>query len=296
LIQGRSPADMANVLTEHSRRFAQLRFAYPVVSRRSKGLSLGLNVNPDKVCNFDCPYCQVDRTVPGADRTVDYGVMIREIDELMGLAASGEIWQQGKFADTPAHLRRFNDIAFAGDGEPTTYPRLGDAIREVHALKQRHGLPDVKTIVLTNATLLGRADVLAALEGLKLGPYELWAKLDAGTQPWFELVSGTKLQLSRMVTNIAKAAAHLEITIQCMVPTIDGRDPGEAEMQAIAGRIREIEAAGKVRLVQVYTTARRPASDRIGMVPDARLNELAEVVRQGVSAPVEAYFGRHWDE
>lgn len=287
---------MANVLTEHSRRFAQLRFAYPVVSRRSKGLSLGLNVNPDKVCNFDCPYCQVDRTVPGADRTVDYGVMIREIDELMGLAASGEIWQQGKFADTPAHLRRFNDIAFAGDGEPTTYPRLGDAIREVHALKQRHGLPDVKTIVLTNATLLGRADVLAALEGLKLGPYELWAKLDAGTQAHFEQISGTKLQLSRIVSNVAEAAKHLEITIQCMVPTVDGRDPGEAEMQAIAGRIREIEAAGKVRLVQIYTTARRPASDRIGMVPDARLNELADVVRKGVSAPVETYFGRHWDE
>lgn len=286
---------MSNVLTEHSRRFAQLRFAYPVVSRRSKGLSLGLNVNPDKVCNFDCPYCQVDRTVPGADRDVNYGVMLAEIDQLMAMAASGEIWQQGKFADTPGHLRRFNDIAFAGDGEPTTYARLGEAIRDVHALKQRHGLLDVKTIVLTNATLLGRADVLAALEGLKFGPYELWAKLDAGTQPWFELISGTKLQLSRMVSNIAKAAAGLDITIQCMVPTIDGQDPGHAEMQAIAARVNEISAAGTVRLVQIYTTARRPASDRIGMVADARLEDLAATVRQQVSVPVEAYYGRHWD-
>ena len=36
---------------------------YPVVSRRSKGISIGVNLNPDRVCNFDCIYCQVDRTV-----------------------------------------------------------------------------------------------------------------------------------------------------------------------------------------------------------------------------------------
>ena len=48
--------------TQHERRFEANRFVYPVLSRRSKGLSLGVNLNPDKVCNFDCIYCQVDRT------------------------------------------------------------------------------------------------------------------------------------------------------------------------------------------------------------------------------------------
>ena len=28
----------------------------------SGGISIGVNLNPDKVCNFDCIYCQVDRT------------------------------------------------------------------------------------------------------------------------------------------------------------------------------------------------------------------------------------------
>ncbi len=36
------------------------RLVYPVVSRRSGGLSLGVNLFPEaKLCSFDCPYCEV---------------------------------------------------------------------------------------------------------------------------------------------------------------------------------------------------------------------------------------------
>lgn len=287
------------ILSEHSRQFAHLRFAYPVVSRRSRGLSLGLNVNPDKVCNFDCPYCQVDRTVAPRDKLVEFDVMVREIDELLELAVSGEIWETPRFANTPRELRRLNDIAFAGDGEPTTYPRLGKAIQAVADLRAKHGLPDLKLIVLTNALLLHRQDVLNALLGLRQGgpgSYELWAKLDAGTQPWFEQMAGRNLSLQRIVDNIALCARQLEVTIQSMIPTLDGKDPGETEMVAMAGRINEITGAGgNIRLVQVYTTARKPSNPRIGMVEDARLDELADKLRQHVEVPVEVFYGRHWE-
>ena len=46
---------------EHPRSFEQFRFVYPVVSRRSGGVSIVVNLNPDTTCNFDCVYCQVDR-------------------------------------------------------------------------------------------------------------------------------------------------------------------------------------------------------------------------------------------
>ncbi|MEZ0267274.1 MAG: radical SAM protein, partial [Phycisphaerae bacterium] len=65
---------MATILplfTQHSRSWRDNRYVYPVVSRRSKGLSIGVNLNPDKVCNFDCVYCCVDRTTPPTIRTVD---------------------------------------------------------------------------------------------------------------------------------------------------------------------------------------------------------------------------------
>ena len=47
--------------TDHARAFQTNRFVYPVLSRRSHGISVGVNLNPDKICNFDCIYCQVDR-------------------------------------------------------------------------------------------------------------------------------------------------------------------------------------------------------------------------------------------
>ena len=47
--------------SDHARLFEHNRFVYPVLSRRSGGISIGVNLNPDKICNFDCIYCQVDR-------------------------------------------------------------------------------------------------------------------------------------------------------------------------------------------------------------------------------------------
>ena len=37
------------------------RYIYIVVSPRARGLSIELNLNPDKFCNFDCDYCEVSR-------------------------------------------------------------------------------------------------------------------------------------------------------------------------------------------------------------------------------------------
>ena len=124
---------------DHRRILWDNRYIYPVVSRRSKGLSIGVNLNPDKVCNFDCPYCQVDRTTPGGKRDVDLVVLESELDALLALAASGEIWEHKPFDTVAPHLRRVNDVAFAGDGEPTTCKQFQGALELVGTLLERHG-------------------------------------------------------------------------------------------------------------------------------------------------------------
>ncbi len=284
-----------SVLSDHARQFDELRFVYPVVSRRSKGLSLGVNLNPDKVCNFHCLYCQVDRTTPGRDQVVDFKVMVEELNALMGLAHSGEIWRHPRFAATPEPLRRINDIAFAGDGEPTTYPRLGEALAAAARLRDSHGLPEMKLILITNGTRLGEASVLDALEVLKSGPYEIWAKLDAGTQPYFEKINGTGMALQQLVRGLAACAKRFDLTIQSLFPTMDGKGPDDAEIGAYIGRLNEIQKTAKLKLIQVYTTARKPADTGIGMLSDVRLDEIAARVMKEVPVPVEAFYGRHWE-
>src|SRR5882757_8710065 len=101
----------------HQRAFEANRFVYPVLSRRSGGISLGVNLNPDKVCNFDCIYCQVDRTRQAETRFVEIDGLLAELESTLKLITSGELFEFSEFAATPPALRRLNDIAFSGDGE-----------------------------------------------------------------------------------------------------------------------------------------------------------------------------------
>jgi wyosine [tRNA(Phe)-imidazoG37] synthetase (radical SAM superfamily) len=96
-------ADTATKLyQDHSRRFASNKFVYPVLSRRSGGISLGVNLNPDKVCNFDCIYCQVDRRTDSDMRFVEMERLLSELDESLAYVTSGEIFQSEKFGGTPS--------------------------------------------------------------------------------------------------------------------------------------------------------------------------------------------------
>ena len=114
--------------SDHARLFERNRFVYPVLSRRSGGISIGVNLNPDKVCNFDCIYCQVDRRSQSETRFVETDALLAELRATLELVASGAIYETEKFRDVPPHLRRLNDIAFSGDGEPTTYKNFDELI------------------------------------------------------------------------------------------------------------------------------------------------------------------------
>ena len=62
------------------RDFLQNRFGYVVISPRAGGLSIGVNLNPDRYCNFDCVYCEVNRTVPPRQTRLDIEAMAEERD------------------------------------------------------------------------------------------------------------------------------------------------------------------------------------------------------------------------
>src|SRR5215468_1463371 len=112
----------------HERRWEENRYVYAVVSRRSGGVSIGINLNPDKACNFDCIYCQVDRTTPPAVREVELPRLAEELDAVLTAERDGTLYDAPPFAALPAGRRGVRDIAFSGDGEPTTYPRFEEAV------------------------------------------------------------------------------------------------------------------------------------------------------------------------
>ena len=279
--------------TMHERTFETNRFVYPVLSRRSGGLSIGVNLNPDKVCNFDCIYCQVDRRSQSETRFVDLPALLAELEAMLDLVASERIYDTEKFRATPKSLRRLNDIAFSGDGEPTTYRNFDEIIAACADLKRRHRLSDVKMVLITNASMFHREHVRRGLEILDANQGEIWAKLESGTDAYYKLVERTPIPFRQILDNITGAAKARPLVIQSLFMRIHGEPPAAEEQEAFCDRLREIvSAGGQIKLVQIYTIARRTAEDFVTPLTDAEVDTLAELVRQRTNLPTAAYYGQ----
>lgn len=281
----------------HSRVWQGNRYVYPVVSRRSKGISIGVNLNPDKVCNFDCIYCSVDRrggvgAAVGA-RDVDLSVLRVELERMVEVVRTGEIYRFDPFEGIPEGLRRVNDIAFSGDGEPTTCPQFEGAVRVAAEVKDRAGMGGrggVKLVLITNATMFHRAGVREALAFMDEHEGEVWAKLDAGTAGYYEVVDRSGVGFERVLENVGWCCRERATVIQSLFMRVHGERPAGAEVGAYAGRLRGIVAGGgRIKLVQLYTVARGTTEAYATALSEGELEEIARVVRREVDVPVEVY-------
>lgn len=289
-----------NAHGQHPRRFENFKYVYPVLSRRSHGISIGLNVNPDKVCNFDCIYCQVDRTTEPAVKKFDVVVAEEELREMVEIVRSGEIAQHAPFNKVPRELLRLNDIALSGDAEPTTLPNFAETISMVARVKPK----DAKIVLITDAGGLDRADVKRGLEIMDANNGEVWVKLDAGTERYFKLINRTKIPFARILKNIAQAAKARPIVIQSLFLKIRGEGPSAEEIGAYCQRLQEIgninPARSGIQLVQVYTIARKamtvvdgiPAWEFVSALTNAEVDAIAERVRNEAEVKAESFYGQ----
>lgn len=284
--------DTTRLFQQHDRLFESNRFVYPVVSRRSKGISVGVNLNPDKVCNFDCIYCQVDRTTTAETRFVEIESLLRELDQVLGMVLSGAIFESDRFRSTPHALRRLNDIAFSGDGEPTTYKNFDELMQRCADLKSARGASDVKMVLITNASMFHRPHVQRGLQILDANQGEIWAKLDAGTAEYFQRIERTSIPFQQILDNITEAARQRPLVIQSLFMRVQGEAPTADEVTAYVERLKEIQrAGGTIRLVQIYTVARPPAESYVTPLEDEFLDAIVRQVRAETGWLAEAYYG-----
>ena len=277
---------------DHPRDWRENLYVYPVVSRRSGGLSIGVNLNPDTACNFDCVYCQVDRTGEPRVRKVD---VARLGDELAGMfeeATSGRLFDDPAFCDVPTEMRTVKDIAFSGDGEPTTCPKFLECVQLAARLKVEAGLDDTKIALITDACYLTRPQVVSALEVLDGANGEIWAKLDAGSEDYFRRVNRPNFPLQHVIDNIIAAARVRPVVIQSLFMRLDGVGPDEVELSAYVDRLGEItRAGGRIGYVQIYTIARRPAQDTVAALSDNEVDHIVRTVGERTGLCAEPFYG-----
>lgn len=279
--------------SSHPRLFRSNTYVYPVLSRRSGGVSVGINLNPDKACNFDCIYCQVDRSKKPQELFVGLPKLLDELASVLtGLKPGGVLWSEPEFATVPADRKRVTDIAFSGDGEPTTFKNFSEVIRACTEVKENLGFIDAKVVLITNATGLDRPDVKSGLKFMDQHRGEVWAKLDAGTAEYFALIDKTEFPFQRVLDNILSCARERETVIQSCFMRVKGQGPSTEEITAFIGRLKDIVAGGgRIKGVQVYTVARDPAYSIVSSLPDAEVDAIAERIRREASLSATAFYG-----
>lgn len=280
-------AAAAPVVRDGKRTF---RFVQTVVSPRARGLSVRLNLNPDGRCNFDCTYCDVQRSqLRGAPPTPDLGLMMGELEEALDLIQAGHGASLTGCAGVPAEYLRLGHVALSGNGEPTMCPAFEEVVENVLHLRAqgRHGF--FKLALITNCTGLLQPQVRLGLRMLT-NQDEIWAKLDVGSEGWYRQVNRSDVPFDEVLENLLGTARSRPVILQSLFPRIQGRATPMSEQDAYVARVEELRRAGaKIQFVQVYSASRPAAGGRCGHATLAELSTIARRVRETTGLPASVF-------
>lgn len=273
-------------VTDHSRASAGMTYVYPVLSRRAGGVSIGINLNPNNACNWRCIYCQVPGLRRGAAPRIDLVLLEDELREFMAVLKHGDFMR----TQVPADMRRIVDVAFSGNGEPTSAREFPQAIELVGRVMRETSLDSTLTLrVITNGSLLGRKLVQEGLRSLGALGGEVWFKVDAGTSEGYRRMNGADLTPESVARNLRRSAMLCATWVQTCVFALDGAGPSEEEL---ASYIDVLRRAGIERLsgVHLYGLARpslQPEADRLSRLPAERMEAIARLLRaEGLTVSV----------
>lgn len=271
------------------RNFLDNRFVYAVLSPRARGLSVGVNLNPDKYCDFDCVYCEVNRSAPPRETALNVEVMAAELERTLTFVASDVLREHPAYRNLPAELLRLQHVTLSGDGEPTLSSRFAEAVREVVHIRALGRFPFFKLVLITNGSGLDRPEVQEGIKFLTRQD-EIWIKLDGGTQDYINKVNRPKdVPLGKILANILLIARQRPVVIQSLFPAINDEEPPAEEIEEFAMRLRELKEQGaQISLVQIYSATRPIQNAGCGHLPLRSLSRIAQVVRlvSGLKAEV----------
>lgn len=265
-------------ISNHDRDLAGLTYVYPVLSRRAGGVSVGINLNPNNACNWHCAYCQVPGLVRGKAPAIDLAVLEAELSGFLSALVRGD-WLA---VNAPEGMRQIRDIAFSGNGEPTSAEAFTAAIEVVVRLRAAFGLDDVPLRLITNGSLMAQARVQAGVDRLAAAGGEVWFKVDAGEAAAIERINGVSLDPQALSRHLSICAAHCPTWVQTCMFRWDGEVPSAAFIDAY---LEVLLGAGPERLqgVLLYGIARpsmQAEASHLSPLSAVELEQIADRIKQ----------------
>lgn len=271
---------MKKVLTvsDHNRDVSGLRYIYPVLSRRAGGISIGINLNVNNACNWRCIYCCVPNLTRGTPPSVDLTALEEELRSFLENLLHGDFMQQ----HVSENDRKLKDIAFSGNGEPTSakeFPQVLSIVKKV--LSDFTLLGSIKVRLITNGSMMGRPAVLDSMHALAACNGEVWFKLDAGTKEGILRINDVSINPSSHIQRLKACGAICPTFIQTCLFALDGQPPSASEISAYLAHISEVKSS--IRGVHLYGIARpsmQAEAVRLSPLSSQTLEEIAERIRK----------------
>lgn len=244
----------------------------PIYSRRF-GISLGINLLPlkDKICNFNCIYCECGWTNLKAVK--DKFFSMEEIVDAI----------ENKFNLLSDNKTEIDCITFAGNGEPTMHPDFPEILDYVISLRDKY-FPKKKIVVLSNSSLLGNWKVFEALQKADLRVL----KLDAGTDDLFTKINKplSSKKIHWYIEKLKEFEGDLIIQTIFFKGNYDGHyidNTQEKEVNAWLLALKQINP----RSVMIYTIDRETPAENLEKITEKELSNIAEKVKAiGINANV----------
>ncbi len=261
----------------HDRDSAALRYIYPVVSRRAGGVSVGINLNTNNACNWRCIYCQVPGLIRGAAPTVDLIVLENELRDFLNELLHGDFMQ----SRVPEGARRINDIALSGNGEPTSAADFPQVIKLIARVRDEVALPEtVKTVLITNGSLLFRNEVQQSLRDMAKLNGEVWFKLDRASEAGIQRVNDIRINISKVRDNLIAAIACCPTWLQTCWFALDGEPPSRQDeddyFEFVSALLHDGHKPQGVLLYGLARPSMQVEAPRLSALPAGHLQAFAE--------------------
>lgn len=261
---------------DHRRDSAGMHYVYPVISRRAGGVSVGVNLNPNNACNWACVYCQVEGLSRGGPPAIDLDRLESELSCFLDDAVHGDFMAR----QVPVEARHLMDVAFSGNGEPTSAAEFADAVDRVGRVIARFS-PGLMVRVISNGSLLHRPAVQEGLRRLARLGGEVWFKLDRASAEEISLVNQVSGTPERAAANLARCADLVRTWVQTCWFAMDGQAPSAASRQAYCALLQPL--AERLAGVHLYGLARpsmQAAAPRLSALPAAEMLDFAAQIER----------------
>jgi wyosine [tRNA(Phe)-imidazoG37] synthetase (radical SAM superfamily) len=232
-----------------------MKYIYGPIKSRRLGLSLGLSLSFDKICNLDCVYCQwgsVGKTVSERKEYVKADEIIQELKS----------WMQKH----PKEAGELEFVTLSGLGEPTLNTCMGELIDQVK------NITGLKIAVITNSTLLGDPEVRKGLLKVDL----IVPSLDAVDPEMFKQIDrpNAGVKLNEIIEGLVALRKEFRGLIWLEVMLVAGINDGLKHIEELKKAILRINPDK----IQLNSPVRYTAEKNIFPVEKAKLEKIKEIL------------------